>query len=112
VRTAGSQAGPSGGTACRLLCGAHGVPSAMRGHGRAPGGKAGNCSLLERNVSGTSFHAISCCHLSISYYLINKWNLHVRSQSLKILTLIEKNKKIKLPTTGIMIKIDTKYPYI
>ena len=41
----------------------------------------------------------------LSYYLANKRSLHVRSQGLKILTLIgEKRKKIKLPTTVITIK--------
>jgi len=33
---------------------------------------------------------------SVRGYLANKWNLHVRSQGLKILTLIEKNSKIKI----------------
>jgi len=37
----------------------------------------------------------------LSYYLANKRSLHVRSQSLKILTLIGEK---KLPTTAITIK--------
>ena len=32
----------------------------------------------------------------LSYYLSNKWSLHVRSQDLEILTLIEKIRKIKI----------------
>ena len=49
---------------------------------------------------------------SISYYLANKRSLHVRSQDLKIPTLIEKRKKEKLPTTAITIKTGLKYPYV
>ena len=78
----------------------------------------------------------------LSYYLANKWCLHVRSQDLEIPTLIGENKKIKIthhchydknrpkiplcltkyspprhykeinPTYVIMIKIDLKYPYV
>ena len=41
-------------------------------------------------------------HLLLSYYLANKWNLHVRSQGLEIPILIEEKKeKLKLPTTAI-----------
>ena len=32
----------------------------------------------------------------LSYYLANKRSLHIRSQDLEILTLIEKNRKIKI----------------
>ena len=40
----------------------------------------------------------------LSYYLANKRNLHVRSQSLEISTLIKKE-KLKLTTTAIMKKL-------
>ena len=49
----------------------------------------------------------------LSYYLTNKRSLHVCSQGLEISTLIgEKQKKIKLPTIAITIKISLKYPCI
>jgi len=39
------------------------------------------------------------------YYLANKRRLHIRSQSLKIATLIWKKEKLKLPTTVITKKL-------